>query len=206
MRCRLANVVVFQVGWWIAVLGAERGHSWVSSFAVSGLVALNIQLSANPPVTARISGIVALLGTLLDSILSAAGILLFVDNPFAPWLCPPWLIALWCLFATTLNNSLQMGGGTRWVGGPGRRSLWPAELQYRSGLGRDDSGSKSSRSPHCFGGAVGRAAASVRENSGAPRGTGVSPLKSFTNDRFHLHGKRCKISRRCGGIRKAAVA
>ncbi len=111
MRCRLANVVVFQVGWWIAVLGAGRGHSWVSSFAVSGLVALNIQLSANPPATARISGIVALLGTLLDSILSAAGILLFVDNPFAPWLCPPWLIALWCLFATTLNNSLQ------WVAG-----------------------------------------------------------------------------------------
>ena len=107
MISRIANVVIFQAGWWMAILGGGSGYPWFGSVLVLGLVSVNISLSVNPRATVRTVVVVALFGTLLDSVLSAAGILRFADNPFAPWFCPPWLVAIWCLFATTLNSSLE---------------------------------------------------------------------------------------------------
>ncbi len=107
----IANAVVFQIGWWIAVLGAGRGHYWLSPILVACLVCVNIRLSADPSSTIRIVLTVGLFGSLLDSALAAVGLLQFVHSPFDPPWCPPWLIALWCLFATTLTGSL------RWLAG-----------------------------------------------------------------------------------------
>ncbi len=114
MSGAIANAVVFQVGWWIAVLGTGWASHWMGPLLVACLVCVNVCSSADRRATARIVIVVGLFGTLLDSTLSFAGLLLFVENPFAPWLCPPWLIALWCLFATTLNGSL------RWLAGRNR--------------------------------------------------------------------------------------
>ena len=111
MSGAIANAVVFQVGWWIAVLGAGWAHHWIGPLLVACLVCMNVWSSADRRATARIVIVVGLFGSLLDSALSFAGILLFVENPFAPWLCPPWLIALWCLLATTLNGSLHWLAG-----------------------------------------------------------------------------------------------
>ena len=114
MNGAIANAVVFQLGWWIAVLGAGWAYQWMGPLLVACLVCVNVCSSADPRATARIVIVVGLFGTLLDSVLSFAGLLLFVENPFTPWLCPPWLIALWCLLATTLNGSL------RWLAGRDR--------------------------------------------------------------------------------------
>ena len=114
MNGAIANAVVFQVGWWIAVLGTGWAYHWMGPILVACLVCVNVCSSADRRATARIVIVVGLFGTLLDSALSFAGLLLFVENPFAPWLCPPWLIALWCLLATTLNGSL------RWLAGRNR--------------------------------------------------------------------------------------
>lgn len=114
MSGAIANAVVFQVGWWIAVLGTGWAYHWIGPLLVACLVCVNVSSSADRRATARIVIVVGLFGTLLDSALSFAGLLLFVENPFAPWLCPPWLIALWCLLATTLNGSL------RWLAGRDR--------------------------------------------------------------------------------------
>lgn len=114
MSGAIANAVVFQVGWWIAVLGTGWAYHWMGPLLVACLVGVNVCSSADRRATARIVIVVGLFGTLLDSALSFAGLLLFVENPFAPWLCPPWLIALWCLLATTLNGSL------RWLAGHNR--------------------------------------------------------------------------------------
>ncbi|HQV46535.1 MAG TPA: DUF2878 domain-containing protein, partial [Nitrospira sp.] len=107
MSGAIANAVVFQLGWWIAVLGTGWAYHWMGPLLVACLVCVNVCSSADRRATARIVIVVGLFGTLLDSALSFAGLLLFVENPFAPWLCPPWLIALWCLLATTLNGSLR---------------------------------------------------------------------------------------------------
>ena len=114
MSNAIANAVVFQLGWWIAVLGAGWAYQWIGPLLVACLVCVNVWSSADPRVTTRIVIVVGLFGTLLDSALSFAGFLLFVENPFAPWLCPPWLIALWCLLATTLNGSLRWLAGRNW--------------------------------------------------------------------------------------------
>jgi hypothetical protein len=47
------------------------------------------------------------LGTVWDSLLVAFGWLHYPSGQFAAWLAPYWIIALWALFATTLNVSLR---------------------------------------------------------------------------------------------------
>ena len=54
-------------------------------------------------------------GAIVDSVLGYLGILLFRDSLIASWLCPPWLIALWLIFATTFQSSLSWLAGRYWI-------------------------------------------------------------------------------------------
>jgi len=111
----IANAVVFQVGWWVAVLGVARGDQWLSPILVGCLVCLNIGFLADPLPAIRVVLTVGLFGSALDSVLSSAGLLQFVSSPFGSVWCPPWLMALWCLFATTLTGSLRWLAGRTWT-------------------------------------------------------------------------------------------
>ena len=54
-------------------------------------------------------------GAIVDSVLGYLGILIFRDSLIASWLCPPWLIALWMIFATTFQSSLSWRAGRYWI-------------------------------------------------------------------------------------------
>jgi hypothetical protein len=54
--------------------------------------------------------LIALTGTLglcWDSVLAALGLIGYAPGPLTPPLAPAWILALWLLFATTLNVSLR---------------------------------------------------------------------------------------------------
>jgi Protein of unknown function (DUF2878) len=107
MLSRVGNVLAFQIGWFACVLGAANGHPWLGPLAVLLLLALHLWFAADRRAALRIVLTVGMIGAATDSTLGYLGILQFRDSLFVGWFCPPWLIALWVIFATTLQSSLS---------------------------------------------------------------------------------------------------
>jgi FtsH-binding integral membrane protein len=126
---RVANAVLFQVGWLACVIGGNSlwlllalavlviHLGWISSWAAEGRLILSV----------------VIVGTAVDSLLRAAGVFEFQD--LSP-LIPLWLMLLWALLATTLRHCLQWSARPWWlasalgaVGGPcpiTAADIWPA--------------------------------------------------------------------------------
>ncbi|MEA9996259.1 DUF2878 domain-containing protein [Pseudomonas sp. 10B1] len=118
MRKRLANALLFQIGWFACVLG---GNSlwlllagvvlavhllWISSWRTEGPMVVSV----------------ALIGTLIDSLLLKSGVFSFASEGL---LIPLWLMVLWAVLATTLNHCLDWTATPWWrasvlgaIGGP----------------------------------------------------------------------------------------
>lgn len=105
---RLANAVLFQIGWLACVLGGNSlwlllalavlviHLRWISSWAQEGRLILNV----------------VIIGTAVDSVLRWLGVFEFKD--LSP-LIPLWLMLLWALFATTLRHCLQWSARPWWL-------------------------------------------------------------------------------------------
>jgi hypothetical protein len=103
---RLLNFLTFYLGWFACVAGAANGRLWLGPALVIALLALHLYLSGNLRLEVRLIVLIGLFGFAFDSLLAAAGLYAFEHIGAAPWLCPPWMVALWMLFATTLNTSM----------------------------------------------------------------------------------------------------
>jgi len=101
------NVAVFQAGWFACVLGAAHGLPWIGIALTSAAVAWHAWRAPSPARELELVAIVVLIGAIWDSALVAAGWIAFAPEAFAERLAPYWILALWALFATTLNVSLR---------------------------------------------------------------------------------------------------
>jgi hypothetical protein len=115
---RLANAVLFQVGWFACVVG---GNSLWLLVALAALVIHLLWISRWVD-EGRLILSVVLLGTTVDSSLRWLGVFDFSD--VAP-LIPLWLMLLWALLATTLRHCLLWSAKPWWlasvlgaIGGP----------------------------------------------------------------------------------------
>lgn len=105
---RLANAVLFQIGWLACVLGGNSlwlllalavlviHLRWISSWAQDGRLVLSV----------------VIIGTAVDSVLHGLGVFEFKD--LSP-LIPLWLMLLWALFATTLRHCLRWSARPWWL-------------------------------------------------------------------------------------------
>ena len=100
------NAAAFQAGWFACVLGAAYGWPWAGVAAAAGLVAFHALRAPRPGQELKLVAVAVLVGALWDSVLVAAGWIAFAPDAFAQNLAPYWILALWALFATTLNVSL----------------------------------------------------------------------------------------------------
>jgi hypothetical protein len=103
---KLANILAFQIGWFSCILGAAWGWPMAGPLVVVALVALHLYLSAAPVGEAPLLFVVAFVGTVIDSLHAAWGVVSFHGNQPFPWVCPLWMSALWMIFATTLRGAL----------------------------------------------------------------------------------------------------
>jgi hypothetical protein len=75
---------------------------------VAALLAIQLALHPERQRELTLIVVVAILGTVVDSIKAATGLLSYQEGyPGISWLCPLWITAMWANFATTVNGALS---------------------------------------------------------------------------------------------------
>ena len=110
----LMNFALFQIGWFACVLGGAHNLPWLGSFAVLVVVALHLWRAVQPTREAALVLSAGAIGAVFESTLVFLGLMSYPSGTVIAGTAPHWLIAMWMLFATTLNVSLRWLRG-RWL-------------------------------------------------------------------------------------------
>jgi len=111
----VTNVVLSQLGWFAAVLGAAHGWPATGAWLALALVGVHLALAPNTRSELLLIAIAMAIGAAWDSAVVAAGLIHYTAGQWAAWMAPYWIIVLWGLFATTLNVSLRWLHGRWWL-------------------------------------------------------------------------------------------
>ncbi len=103
----LVNFLAFQAGWFSCVLGAAYGYPLIGPVAVLLAVCLHLMMAYQPRKELALVLLAAVIGALFDSLLLRTGWLTYPNGILWAGTAPYWIVAMWLLFATTLNVSLR---------------------------------------------------------------------------------------------------
>jgi hypothetical protein len=126
MKAILINALVFQAGWLCCVLAGAHRLPWLGTLTALLIVAWHVGRAAVPRRELTLVLSAGAIGALWDSLLVYAGLLQYPSGILVPGSAPHWIVAMWLLFATTLNVSL------RWLRG---RPVLAAALGAAGGPG-----------------------------------------------------------------------
>jgi Protein of unknown function (DUF2878) len=110
----IVNFIAFQIGWFACVLGAAWGLPWTGTAIAAAVVALHLWRVARPGQELKLIAAALAIGLAWDSLLVNLGLVSFESDFPLEYAAPQWILALWALFATTLNVSLRWLQG-RWL-------------------------------------------------------------------------------------------
>lgn len=105
---------MFQISWLVCVLAGAAGNNWPAMLMTVLFVFVHFRLFAWRYTDFRLIIAGLLVGLLLDSAYSAAGLMAYSAQslpPIAPW----WILCLWVNFVLTLNHSLSWLLERRWL-------------------------------------------------------------------------------------------
>lgn len=103
----LINFAAFQLGWFSSVIGGAQQMPWLGPVAVMLAVGLHLVYARKPKAEFNLILLCGVLGATFDSLLVAAGWVTYPSGLVADFMAPYWIVAMWMLFATTLNVSLK---------------------------------------------------------------------------------------------------
>ena len=103
---RIANFLMFYAGWFVCVAGAGQGELWAGPATAAVLLLAHVVFASDRVREGALILVVGAFGFGVDTLQASAWFYQFAGTSTAPWLCPPWMAALWMLFATTLNGSM----------------------------------------------------------------------------------------------------
>jgi Protein of unknown function (DUF2878) len=110
------NFIAFQIGWFACVLGAAHGHALEGALVALAIVAAHIALAARPSREFALVAAAAATGAAADSLLAASGWLRYDAGVLVEGTAPYWIVAMWALFAITLNVSMRALRSRLWLG------------------------------------------------------------------------------------------
>ena len=121
----LANIAIYQVCWLACILGGANDLPLAGVAAVALAVAWHLYLADDPRPEIALLAIAGAVGAVWDSLLVAAGWLVYPSGTLFDGTAPYWIVALWVGFATTFNVSLRYFKSRLWlaallgaIGGP----------------------------------------------------------------------------------------
>jgi hypothetical protein len=130
-----ANILLFQIGWFACVLGAAHGYEREGALLALAIVAAHVARAGRPGREAALVAGAVLLGAVFDSLLVQAGWLRFEAGVLVEGTAPYWIVAMWALFATTLNVSMRALRTHPWLGVVFGAVGGPAAYYAGAGLG-----------------------------------------------------------------------
>lgn len=107
MKAILANIIVFQIGWLCCVLAGANHIPWIGTTLALLIVARHLGCVRNARTELLLIASAGIIGLVWDSLLVYAGLLQYPSGTLVDAAAPHWIIAMWLLFATTLNVSLR---------------------------------------------------------------------------------------------------
>jgi hypothetical protein len=114
MKTIVINALVFQAGWLTCVLAGANHLPWLGTAAALLIVSWHLGNARSPAKEFSLILIAGGIGAVWDSYLVYAGFLQYPSGILIPGTAPHWIIAMWLLFATTINVSLRWLKN-RWV-------------------------------------------------------------------------------------------
>ena len=104
---RVWGYIAFQIGWLSCALGAGNGYPLVGPLVVLLLASVHLFISTDRGREIRALLAIGAVGTLVDSLKAATGLVSYSGGyPGVTWLCPLWITAMWVNYACALNTSL----------------------------------------------------------------------------------------------------
>lgn len=100
------NILMFQAGWFACVLGAAWELPLSGTFVALLLVVLHVTFTPRATREIALIGLAAAIGLVADTLLARLGMITFANGVLLPGWTAYWMLALWIIFAATLNHSL----------------------------------------------------------------------------------------------------
>ena len=110
----VANFVLFQCGWFACILGAAHGWPWTGTLVVAAIIAWHVLRAPQPRQEFKLVAAATAIGLVWENLMMHLGLVQFVSGKTFDALAPVWILAMWALFAITLNVSLRWLKG-RWL-------------------------------------------------------------------------------------------
>ncbi len=107
MKTILLNAGIFQIGWLCCVLAGANHVPWLGTTTALLIVFWHVITANDAQKELSLILIVIGIGAVWDSLLVYAGWLQYPSGTLINGTAPHWIIAMWALFATTLNVSLR---------------------------------------------------------------------------------------------------
>ncbi|MEO0574011.1 MAG: DUF2878 domain-containing protein [Pseudomonadota bacterium] len=107
MNHMVKNLILFKAGWVACVFGAANGMAWLGPLAVAAIAAEHLRTATAPKKEFMLLAIAAGIGVAWESALVNLGYLNYTSGIFSPNVAPYWIVAMWVLFATTLNVGMK---------------------------------------------------------------------------------------------------
>jgi len=103
----MVNFLAFQAAWFACVVSAAANAPVVGLLVAAVVVLLHFLLVERRAAEALLLLSAIVMGLVFDSLLAGTGWVRYPSGAWVPGLAPYWILALWAVFATTLNVSMR---------------------------------------------------------------------------------------------------
>lgn len=103
----LLNVILFKIAWLSTIFGSANGMPLLGPMVVAVAVGVHLLMAAEPAREVALLLLAGIIGLVWDSIMVAAGWVSYPNGIVVQGFAPYWIVAMWILFATTLNIAFR---------------------------------------------------------------------------------------------------